>query len=106
LLHAPERPGVLDTNTLAALEKLAQAGVLDGADHAALKEAGLLYHRLTQVLRLCVDGAYDPEASLPALNHLVASAAESPGIPAAEALLAETQARVAGLFDRLVGRIS
>ncbi len=106
LLHAPERPGVLDTNTLAALEKLAQAGVLDGADHAALKEAGLLYHRLTQVLRLCVDGAYDPAASLPALNQLVASAAESPGIPAAEALLAETQARVADLFDRLVGKIS
>lgn len=106
LLHAPERPGVLDTNTLAALEKLAQAGVLDGADHAALKEAGLLYHRLTQVLRLCVDGAYEPATSLPALNQLVASAAESPGLPAAEALLAETQARVAGLFDRLVGRIS
>ncbi len=106
LLNAPANPEVLDTNTLAALEKLAQAGVLDGADHAALKEAGLLYHRLTQVLRLCVDGPYEPSAALPALNQLVASAAESPSIPAAEALLADTQARVAALFDRLVGEIS
>jgi hypothetical protein len=42
--------------------------------------------------------------SLPALNQLVASAAASPGIPAAEALLADTQAQVAALFDQIVGR--
>ena len=106
LLSAPANPSVLDTNTLAALEKLWRAGVIDAADHVALKEAGLLYHRLTQVLRLCVDGPYDPAASLPALNQLVASAAESPDIPTAEALLADTQARLAALFDRLVGKVS
>jgi glutamate-ammonia-ligase adenylyltransferase len=106
LLNAPARPEVLDTNSLAALGKLARAGVLDSASYEALKEAGLLYHRLTQVLRLCVDGPYDPAAALPALNQLVASAAESPDIPTAEALLADRQARVAALFDRLVGEVS
>ncbi len=104
LIHAAAHLDVLDTNTLSALEKLHRAGLLDDATHAALKEAGLLYHRLTQVLRLCVDGPYEPEKSLPALNQLVASAAASPGIPAAEALLADTQAQVAGLFDKIVGR--
>jgi [glutamine synthetase] adenylyltransferase / [glutamine synthetase]-adenylyl-L-tyrosine phosphorylase len=106
LLHAPAHPQVLDTNTLAALEKLLAAGLLDEAAHASLKMAGLLYHRLTQVLRLCVDGPYEPAASLPALNQLVASAAGSPDIASAEALLADTQAEVAGLFDRLVGPVS
>ena len=58
------------------------------------------------MLRLCVDGPYDPAASLPALNQLVASAAGSPTIAAAEALLADTQGEVARLFDRLVGPVS
>jgi len=104
LIHARAHPGVLDTNTLAALDKLHHAGLLGDANHAALKAAGLLYHRLTQVLRLCVDGPYEPAKSLPALNHLVASAAASPGIPAAEALLGDTQAQVAALFDDIIGQ--
>ena len=105
LLHAPAHPQVLDTNTLGALDKLVGAGLLDAATHTELREAGLLYHRLTQVLRLCVDGPYEPEKSLPALNQLVASAAASPDIPTAEALLADTQALVAAHFDRLIGKV-
>jgi glutamate-ammonia-ligase adenylyltransferase len=104
LIHAAAHPEVLDTNTLSALAKLYAAGLLEHETHTALKAAGLLYHRLTQVLRLCVDGPYEPVKSLPALNQLVASAAAAPGIPAAEALLADTQAQVAGLFDEIVGR--
>lgn len=103
LIHAPAQPGVLDTNTMAALKRLHAAGLIVDADYAALKSAGLLYHRLTQVLRLCLDGPYEPDKALPALNHLVASAAASPGLAAAESLLAETEAQVATLFDRLVG---
>ena len=106
LLQAPERPEVLDTNTLGALAKLHAAGLMDDATHAALKSAGLLYHRLTQVLRLCVDGPYEPAKSLPALNQLVASAAGSPNIASAEALLADTQGEVARLFERLVGAVT
>jgi [glutamine synthetase] adenylyltransferase / [glutamine synthetase]-adenylyl-L-tyrosine phosphorylase len=106
LLHAPQHPEVLDTNTLAALGKLHAAGLLDAVAYLSLIAAGLLYHRLTQVLRLCVDGPYEPAASLPALNQLVASAAGTPDIASAEALLADTQAEVALLFDRLVGPVS
>ena len=103
LIHAPAHPEIFDTNTLAALEKLAAAGLLDAATATTLRTAGLLYHRLTQVLRLCVDGPYDPAKSLPALNQLVASAAASPDIPTAESLIADTQAAVAQIFDRIIG---
>jgi glutamate-ammonia-ligase adenylyltransferase len=106
LLHAAKYPEVLDTNTLSALGKLHAAGLIEEGDHAALKAAGLLYHRLTQVLRLCLEGPYEPKRSLPALNQLVASVAASPDIPTAEALLAETQAQVASLFEKLVGPVS
>ena len=71
-----------------------------------LKRAGLFYHRLTQMLRLCLDGPYEPGKALPALNLLVANAAVAPDIRAAEALLADTQGEVARLFDRLVGPVS
>jgi glutamate-ammonia-ligase adenylyltransferase len=103
LLHASRHPGILDTNTLAALDKIAAAGLLDAPTATALRDAGTLYQRLTQVLRLCVDGPYDPAKALPALNQLVANAAASPDIPTAEALLADTQAEVVRIFDRIIG---
>jgi len=103
LVHAPAHPAVLDTNTLGALAKLAAIGVLDARQAETLKQAGHLYHRLTQVLRLCVDGPYDPSKSLPALNQMVAAAAACPDIPTAESLLADNQLAVAAIFDRIIG---
>ena len=103
MVHAPAHPAVLDTNTLGALAKLAAIGVLDALQAETLKQAGHLYHRLPQVLRLCVDGPYDPSKSLPALNQMVAAAAACPDIPTAESLLADNQLAVAAIFDRIIG---
>ena len=47
----PRHPEILDTNTHAALGKLAAAGFLDAGVAGELKEACLLYHRITQVLQ-------------------------------------------------------
>ena len=79
-----QNPEILDTNTHAALGKLAAAGFLDAGVAGELKEACLLYHRITQVLRLCVTGTYDPARSPAGLNQLVASAAGVPDIRAAQ----------------------
>jgi len=103
LLHAPGIPEVLDSNTLSAYGKLAAAGCLGAVEGEVLRRACGLYQRLTQVLRLCVSGAYDPRKSPAGLNRIVASAAACPDIASAEALLTDTQSEVARLFDRLVG---
>ena len=103
LLHAPSHPDVLDANTFEAVEKLAAAGILPRAEESLLRQASLLYQRVTQVLRLCVSGPYDPAASPSGLNRIIASASETPDIATAESLLAETQARVALLFDKKIG---
>jgi glutamate-ammonia-ligase adenylyltransferase len=103
LIHAHRHPDILDSNTLAALEKLAAAAVLPAGDSAVLRRACLLYQRLTQVLRLCVSTVYAPATATAGLNRIVASAAGSPDIATAEALLADTEAQVAEIFDRLVG---
>ncbi len=103
LIHAPANPAVLDTNTLHALEKLVAAGCLPSSDGEILRNACTLYHRLTQVLRLCVSDAYDPDRSPAGLNRIVANAAACPDIATAETLLADTTAEVAAIFDRLIG---
>ena len=103
LIHAPANRAILDTNTLAALEKLASAGYVAPQVADDLRRAGQLYHRLTQVLRLCVDGPYVPQKALPALNQLVANAAGCPDIATTESLLSDAQARVAVIFDSVIG---
>ena len=104
LLHAPTVPAVLAANTLKAVENLARAGILSSADASDLAGACQLFHRLTQILRLCMAGDYTPAQALPGLNHAVATAAGTPDIRSAEALLRENQRLVESLFDRIIGR--
>src|SRR6185295_9208996 len=105
LVHAAQNPAILDTNTHEALTKLNSAGLIEADAAHDLKEACLLYHRITQVLRLCVIGAYDPAISPAGLNQMVASAAIVPDIRSAESLLIDTQVRVASLFDGIIGPV-
>jgi [glutamine synthetase] adenylyltransferase / [glutamine synthetase]-adenylyl-L-tyrosine phosphorylase len=70
-----------------------------------LNQAGQLYSRLTQLLRLCVSGRFDPAAAPEGLRRLVAQAAEAPDFNTAEATVADAQARVAQVFDRLLGPV-
>jgi [glutamine synthetase] adenylyltransferase / [glutamine synthetase]-adenylyl-L-tyrosine phosphorylase len=105
IIHSPQQPGILHTNTLAALSALANQGILASADAQLLERACRLYHRLTQLLRLTVSGRFDPAEAVPALSQLLASAAEAPDIARAESLLADIQGEVTGIFDRMIGRV-
>ncbi len=104
LLHAHVHPGVLNTNTMAAFEALAEAGILPRETAERLLEASRLYHRLTQVLRLCLDGTFEPDGALLGLNRAIAQAAQVPDVRIAEDLLRDHETDVAALFDALVGR--
>ncbi len=106
LIHAPKTPSILDTNSMGALEKLLAAGLIGRTEAAILRDAAALYHRLTQVLRLCLEGPYDPPNAPEGLNLLVANAAATPGVVQAEAILLETQAQVARQFEKLIGVIA
>src|SRR6476646_1398423 len=61
LCHAAAEPGVLDQNTIAALEKLSRVGAIDSADAEVLIAAARLEHGLTQVLRIALDGPLKPD---------------------------------------------
>src|SRR5258708_21234002 len=60
LLHAAERPEILDTSTARALEKAWRLGVLATEDAEVLRSAVRLYHDLTQLLRLRLPRSFDP----------------------------------------------
>ena len=105
LVHAAAMPDILDTSTARVLEKAAQLGLLAAADAAVLRGAVRLYHDLTQILRLCLPGAFDPKTASAGVLGLLARAADLPDFPALEAHVMETQRQVRECFVRILGRV-
>ncbi len=102
LLHAPATPEVLNVNTLAALDALDAEGAIAAKDATLLRAAAKLYQALTQVLRLAVEGEFEPVDASPSLKGLIARAAGLPSFDAAEEQLGEMQTQVRALFLRWV----
>jgi glutamate-ammonia-ligase adenylyltransferase len=104
IVHAAKNPQILAQNTFAGLAALAENHLLATEDARLLEQACRLYHRLTQLLRLCITGDFRPDEAIPGLRQLLSSAAGAPDLQRTEALLADTQVQVARLFDRILGR--
>jgi glutamate-ammonia-ligase adenylyltransferase len=105
LIHAVRKPEILDTHTGRLLEAAQTLGVLDAADGEILRSAFALYHDLTQILRLCLVGKFDPAAAGPGLLVLLTRAGGLPDFATLEAHLIDTQARVRRCFTRILGVI-
>src|SRR4029079_17114335 len=63
LVHAAVAPRILDTSTARVLDKAWRLGILATEDAEVLRPAVRLYHDLTQVLRLCLSGPFDPKTA-------------------------------------------
>ncbi len=103
LVHAAETPDILNTSTTKVLEKAWQLGLLATPDAEVLRPAVRLYHDLTQILRLCLPGEFDPKTAGPGLLDLVTRAADVPDFAALDAHIIETQAKVRESFVRILG---
>jgi glutamate-ammonia-ligase adenylyltransferase len=103
LIHAAEKPDILDVSTLQVLDNAARLGVLPPAAAEVLRPAARLYHDLTQILRLCVSGKFTPETAGEDLLRVMARAGDAPDFSALEARMRETQADVRRVFLALVG---
>ena len=102
LVHAGAHPEVLDQNTQAAFRKLAGAGVITPGDAGRLIQATRLVHNLTQVVRLCIEGAFDPTTAPVGLTVLLARAGGAPNFQSLEGELRESLAGIHQLFSELV----
>jgi glutamate-ammonia-ligase adenylyltransferase len=103
LVHAAEHPDIVDTSTARTLENARRLGLLPTEDAEVLRPAVRLYHDLTQVLRLCLPGPFDPKAASPSLVRLLARAADVPDLATLEAHVTETETKVRKCFTRLLG---
>jgi glutamate-ammonia-ligase adenylyltransferase len=104
LVHAHERPDILDTSTARVLDKAWSLRVLAVEDAEVLRPAVQLYYDLTQILRLCLPERFDPKTAGAGLLRLLARAADVPDFAALDATLIETQAKVRESFVRILGK--
>jgi glutamate-ammonia-ligase adenylyltransferase len=102
LIHAHDHPDVLDQNTAGAFVRLERAGLLDTEVAAVLIPASRVLSDLTQVLRLTIDGAFDPGSAPAGAKSLLARAADAPNFERLESTLVSLLDAVAQLFDEII----
>ncbi len=106
LIHAARHPDILDTSTARALDKAWQLGLLPAEEADGLRPAARLLHNLTQILRPCLPGRFDPKTAGSGLLGLLARAADLPDFATLDAHLTETQQKVRASFNRILGAAS
>jgi glutamate-ammonia-ligase adenylyltransferase len=102
LVHAHVHPGVLDQNTVEAFRRLRDLGLLAPGHADVLIPATRLLHDLTQVLRLCVEGPFDPATAPKGLQALLARAGDAVSFAELEARLRSTLGAVSALFNEVI----
>lgn len=102
LVHAAEHPAILNQTTLVALAAAASEGVIHNDDYLRLERAGQLLHDLTQVLRLTIEGPFDPASAPKGLKLLLARSGDTTSFEDLETKLKQTLADVSDAFNRLI----
>jgi glutamate-ammonia-ligase adenylyltransferase len=103
LVHAADKPDILDVSTLHVLDNATRLGVLPQSAAEVLRPAARLYHDLTQILRLCVSERFKPETSGEDLLRILARAGDAPDFSSLEARVTETETEVRRVFRALLG---
>jgi len=106
LVHAADKPDILDVSTLHVLDNAARLGVLPQSAAQVLRPATRLYHDLTQILRLCVSERFRPETSGEDLLRVMARAGDAPDFSSLQARVKETQTEVRRVFLALLHNAS
>jgi [glutamine synthetase] adenylyltransferase / [glutamine synthetase]-adenylyl-L-tyrosine phosphorylase len=102
LVHAAEKPDILDVSTLHVLDNAARLGVLAPSSAEILRSAARLYQDLTQILRLCVSEKFNPETAGEGLLRIMARAGDAPDSSSLQARVKDTQAEVRRVFRSLI----
>jgi glutamate-ammonia-ligase adenylyltransferase len=102
LREAARHPEILATGTVAALERAARAGCLDGADARALIDAAVLLGRVQGLLRLTLADQRIGDEAPRALGDLIASTAGVPDLATLRQTLVTVETDVKSRFDRIV----
>jgi glutamate-ammonia-ligase adenylyltransferase len=102
ILHGAEG-GPLRTHTGEALEALAEAGLLDAGDHAALTRAWSAQRTLSQLISVALADGSDPQTEPKGFRARMARAAGVRGFPALKSRLIKLRAAARLAYDGIVG---
>jgi glutamate-ammonia-ligase adenylyltransferase len=102
LRNASSHPSILATNTAVALQRCMAAGVLSEADGGDLLEALRLWQTVQGLLRLSLEGDFDPANAPAGLKQALARAAGVVDFAALEANMTARSARALQIFERLL----
>ena len=102
LVHAHEHPAIRHTHTRTALARIAEERLLPTETADMLVDAISLNHNLTQVIRVCVEGVFDPAEAPIGLKFRLARAGDTPDFATLEAGLLNSQRRVLDAFETIV----
>jgi glutamate-ammonia-ligase adenylyltransferase len=102
LAHASRHPAVLQQTTLMSLTAMASEGVIRPEDYGRLAPAGQLMHDLTQILRLTLEGHFNPASAPEGLKALLARAGQADSFEGLENRLKQALGDVLAAFDRMI----
>jgi glutamate-ammonia-ligase adenylyltransferase len=102
LIHAADHPQILNQTTLNALAAMAAEGLIAAEDHRRLASAGRLLHDLTQILRVTLEGHFDPASAPKGIKSLLVRAGDATSFEALEKKLRQALADVWEAFNRLI----
>ncbi|MGA2795195.1 MAG: bifunctional [glutamine synthetase] adenylyltransferase/[glutamine synthetase]-adenylyl-L-tyrosine phosphorylase, partial [Roseiarcus sp.] len=104
LASAHQRPAIRDVSTRAVIAKAAAEGLLAPAQAEILASAHRLFTDATQIMRLAVDGPFDPARAAGGVKRRIAAAAGLPDFEALADAIAEARGKVRQAFRAVVGR--
>lgn len=94
-----------DANSEATLKRLGSA-LLAPADIDTLLAALRLYSDIAQVIRLCIDGPFDPDEAPEGLKELLCRMSEVPDLSVLESEIRRYAEAVRGIFRSVVSRLT
>jgi glutamate-ammonia-ligase adenylyltransferase len=103
LAFAHERPDIRDVSTRAVIARAGAAGLLRPEQAEALTQAHRLFTDATQIMRLAVDGPFDPARAGGGVKRRIAAAAALPDFDALAGAIAEAREQVREAFLEILG---
>ena len=102
LRHAPATPALLGLSTTETFGVALALGLLAPEDGVALLEASRLYAGVTHIMRLAIDGRFDPDKAGSGLKRRLVAVAGLPDFATLERSLAETRSAVRVIFETVL----
>jgi len=102
LAHAHTTPGIVDPSTAGVIAKAGAASILTIATADLLVDAARVYAAVTQMMRLAIDGPFDPAHVASSVLRRIANSVNLPDFARVELDLREKRAAVREVFLRLL----